>query len=783
MPRFGLSAWSPVALEASPETNAKPAVSLFYILLFLALREPILWGLSWPFSVSESQHKEVAELLTLEGLASIVHSSPSEQVAYLLVERSSLLERMEALEQELGAPHCLGRPCVASLQDEWHLFHPRIEEGFHQLQQSLHHIQGMVSKGKKKRNVENNVKEKSPDLVWEEAERGLDGAPGRLRSAQDGIPALEEDLDAAEGERGKLRDPAGAEIGQGSLGKEEERAEQPAEPLAKPSLPGEPFSALDPDSGTGRMGELEKPLQAKQAEEAPFLEEGILAVQRQLSAHREGHGAVAQPCPPRPALGSAGGDTEQGPPHKGAPQPPQEEPPGPLWGPQQAPSTIQKQLRLEQETTLELRLQNLQLQQEKLKVQAELRQAQGKRLAASRAPQGELSQQQAKELQLQRLQLSQAAQQQSHLREQLSQESQRAAQAEKRVEELERRLQLSESQAALGRRQLEEEAREARAKEAEARQELLEQQREEQQQQQRRLWREKEAQLLRALAERQAQAQQQEGKLRALEDERRVLAKEQLRCQGQSQSLSEQLSALQQQKEALCEEQRQVLKQVDVSLRKHSERRLRHKARLRQAKERLLGEVKLRDSRIRHLENEVRLCKSQAERDQLLIRRVTSENESLFRERRKSLEQLHSLEEAKQSHGQALCTLQSRVQLLEGENRQLQDRALQLSLQVGILERTLRTIHVHSLQELKSLGFPDCPLQRKLLPFPGFSFLVTRLSDPGGLCQAIKDGQRVEPGQKALLSPLAFQSTGIGCVDVPRNLPDFHEGEPGHPVG
>lgn len=39
-----------------------------------------------------------------------------------------------------------------------------------------------------------------------------------------------------------------------------------------------------------------------------------------------------------------------------------------------------------------------------------------------------------------------------------------------------------------------------------------------------------------------------------------------------------------------------------------------------------------------------------------------------------------------------------RVQLLEGENKQLQDRTLQLSLQVGILERALRTIHVHSLQ-------------------------------------------------------------------------------------
>ncbi|XP_032088058.1 uncharacterized protein LOC116518652 [Thamnophis elegans] len=190
----------------------------------------------------ESQHKEVAELLALEGLASIVHSSPSEQVAYLLVERSSLLERMEALEQHLGAPHCLGRPCAASLQaqDERHLFHPRLEEGLHQPQPSLHHLPRTLPLAGE------------PDggrPVWEEAGQGLEGTPDRLRSAQEGIPALEEDLDAAEGERGNLRDSAGgAEIWRGTLGEEAEGPQPPLEPLEKPSLPGEPLLALEPDS-------------------------------------------------------------------------------------------------------------------------------------------------------------------------------------------------------------------------------------------------------------------------------------------------------------------------------------------------------------------------------------------------------------------------------------------------------------------------------------------------------------------------------------------------------
>ncbi|KAM3824292.1 uncharacterized protein M6D78_016766 [Vipera latastei] len=152
----------------------------------------------------DSQHKEVAELLALEGLTGIVHSSPSEQVAYLLVERSALLERMAALEEELGAPLlCLGRPCAAALQ-------PPLEE----------------PEGK--------------NLAWEEAERAAGGAPDRLCSAQHVIPALNEDLDVSEGEPGELREA----VGKGD--QEAERAEQPVEPLAKPSLARVP----DPDSLT-----------------------------------------------------------------------------------------------------------------------------------------------------------------------------------------------------------------------------------------------------------------------------------------------------------------------------------------------------------------------------------------------------------------------------------------------------------------------------------------------------------------------------------------------------
>ncbi|KAM6435482.1 coiled-coil domain-containing protein 30 isoform 2-T2 [Liasis olivaceus] len=989
----------------------------------------------------ESQHKEVEDLLEQEGLLNIVHSSPSEQVAYLLVERSSLLEKIEALEQELGASHCLGRACVASLQDELNHFHQRLDEELREQQQSVQRVQATMNKSPSEELAGGNA-------ICENAERGLDEAPGR-------ILASNEEPDVTKGEQGK---PSGS-IGPGpeickeekEKEKEKDRTEGPIEQFTERSDAGEqPVLASDPDSSTAsglrkareqklplereilllrdtlclpdaerktcdslpstdaaedlggcfghdgkggvveaeggavweeapsdpaerqtlhkrccqgmedveeqrsqllpehqalegpeepllretqdkrrqsgrevgelqeeelrnyklellhlygelqgfqgaaeerdflhlthkkllqknalletkvlelshecehlnqhimgerkkrerflasrlscpelpatvqvcedqtvsqggdreqtciqlletsKMGETEKQAQGRQEEEAQLLKD-ILALQHQLCAHRDtpatGFGPTL-PCKPRVSLGSGWGDTEQASPHEELLQQ-QEELQRPRWDSRRVHGSCgsaEKQLRLEQEKTLELKRQNLQLQQENIKVQAELRQVQVKLLESSKAcaalaSQGELCHQRVKELELQLLQQSQSAKQQGHLREQLAQESERAAEAEQRLLELEQMLkearqqgQLLEPQA-VGRKRLEEEVREAREKEAEAhwylqeeqrKRKLLEQQKEEQQQQLRHL-REKEAQLLQALAERQTQCQQQEAHLRVLEEERRTLSKEHLHYQTHSQELSQQLSALQQEKESLCDEQRQVLKQVDVSLRKHNERRLRHKARLRHTKDTLLCEVKQRDGQIRLLESEIQLSKSQAEKDQMLIRRVTSENEGLFREKRKILQQLHSLEEAKESNSQILCTIQSRVQLLEGENKQLQDRTLQLSLQVGVLERALRTIHIHSLEELRSIGFPEHPLQRKLLPFPSFSFSVTRLLDSRSLCRAIEDRQPSEPTQRALRSPLSCQTSEVSYLNVavPRKPADLREDEPGGPT-
>lgn len=57
---------------------------------------------------AEAHLKEVEEMLDQEGLAEISHSSPSEQIAYLLVERATLLEKLESAERKLDSQSYTG---------------------------------------------------------------------------------------------------------------------------------------------------------------------------------------------------------------------------------------------------------------------------------------------------------------------------------------------------------------------------------------------------------------------------------------------------------------------------------------------------------------------------------------------------------------------------------------------------------------------------------------------------------------------------------------------------
>lgn len=97
-----------------------------------------------------------------------------------------------------------------------------------------------------------------------------------------------------------------------------------------------------------------------------------------------------------------------------------------------------------------------------------------------------------------------------------------------------------------------------------------------------------------------------------------------------------------------------------------------------------------------------------------------------------------------------------RVQLLEGENKQLQDRTLQLSLQVGVLERALRTIHVHSLEVWSSWPrtclFPPFPEGRRSGPDspPGASLAKVQSLRPHPGPQLFSGWQQLASGSRSL---------------------------------
>nr|XP_034972832.1 coiled-coil domain-containing protein 30 isoform X1 [Zootoca vivipara] len=458
-------------------------------------------------------------------------------------------------------------------------------------------------------------------------------------------------------------------------------------------------------------------------------------------------------------------------------------------------SSAEKELRYEREKNLKC---NILLQQENIKIKAELRQMQLKlsdsaKACSSLTSQWELSQQKVKELELELLRQSQAAKQQSGLREKLTQEKARATEAERKILDLQQTLKESHHQVRLSetsilvRKQLEEQLKEAREEETKAQRQFQEEQRKrklldqqtEDLQQQLRHSRESEAQLARTFAELQIQHQHQEAQLRILEEEKKTLSNEHLQCQKYSQKISGQLLGLQQERETLREEYEHILKEVAISVRKQKERQLRHKAKLRRAKETFICEVKQRDVRIRHLENELKLSKSQSEKDAMLIAQVTTENDILLQEKRKLTQQLHKLEEAERSSKQDLSTIQSRVRLLDEENKQLQEWTLQLTGQVGLLERALRSIHSHSLEELKSIGFSEFQPQSKVLPLRSVSFSVMELSDSHGLLKAVQDGKPEDHTERSLLASLPCPPSEIGYLNVasPGDTPDLRTEE------
>lgn len=107
-------------LPTQPETHGLKwmhfAIQLYFIcnnILKFAFLEPS----------TDSQRKEVVEMLEQEGLAEISQSNSSEQVAYMLVERATLLERLEAAERKLDTQTLTGNLREVHLQVKQAVLH------------------------------------------------------------------------------------------------------------------------------------------------------------------------------------------------------------------------------------------------------------------------------------------------------------------------------------------------------------------------------------------------------------------------------------------------------------------------------------------------------------------------------------------------------------------------------------------------------------------------------------------------------------------------------------
>ncbi|KAM6046272.1 coiled-coil domain-containing protein 30 isoform 3-T3 [Chlamydotis macqueenii] len=543
-----------------------------------------------------------------------------------------------------------------------------------------------------------------------------------------------------------------------------------------------------------RREELEKQLQESNKEKRLLLEEIAQLKQDLLTkgnstldetlrmnqgmAHRENWFLV-----PQSSAGSLDGSTEQSLSNQGFQQ--QEEKMRQLRQDlhrvQNLCSSAERELRYERQKNVDLRMQNLLLEQECTKVKAELKQAQAKLLdttetCSSLSAQWEKSQQKVQELEQELLKCSQADKLQSNLQEKLAQEKSKLCEAQDKVSKLQQKLKDSQHQLLLAeacmseKKLLEEELKEVREKEARVQQELheeqlkrelLEQQVEELRQQLRHS-QETEASLAKMHAELQAKT------LQVLEDGRKTDSSEHLQCQKENQKLSEQLLLLKEENKDLYEEGVRLLNQKDLYVRKYNEMQLRHKDKMRRAKEAFVHEVKHRDSRIKQLENELSESKLQVEKGKMLIAQITAENEKLLQERRQLLQKTADQEETSWSNQSVPATPHSRVKILEEEKMRLRESKLQLIGHAPGLQRTPRSIHAPNTEDLKSVNFSGRQPQSKVLPSPCTS-LPSR--EPPDSLSALKDTQDTKPegeaeSQVPSLSLSPSQPSEIGYLNV-----------------
>ncbi|XP_046518481.1 coiled-coil domain-containing protein 30 isoform X6 [Equus quagga] len=717
----------------------------------------------------EAKIKEVEEMLYQEGLSDIALSSPSEQTAYLLVERSALLRKLE-----LGGPKAESQRCMSS-----NLLNEFPQEKFEQINQPLQREhqkhQEPVHLSKEHLSESHNEDLEKEKVSQNCLERDVEQEAKKLEMAHEEIRRLADELQGKEKEQSKLDSAL-------------EKAQLEIEKLKGHLIKLKENGSID--------------LQ-KAKEHNKRLDEEILALRnrvRSLDSEKKELGEVVErlkgeigESPENKQLGNLSpGKTV------GAEQRTQDPSPGEKLKYQQQEelqqlrqnlhrlqilcNSAEKELRYERGKNLDLKQHNSLLHEESVKIKMELKQAQQKlldsaKMCSSLTAEWKHCQQKIRELELEVLNQAQSIKSQNNLQEKLAQEKSKVADAEDKILDLQQKLKHAQKVCVtdtciLGKKQQEERIKEAMENEAKIKQQYEEEQQKRklldqnisELQKQVKLLQDKENQLEMTSSQQQIRIQQQETQLKQLENENRK-SDEHLKS---NQELSEKLSGLQQEKEALCEEYGQFLKQLDVHVRNYNEKHQHYKAKLRRVKDRLVHEVGLRDERIKQLENEIGTLQQQVKMEKTFQDQITAQNNILLLENRKLLEQLTEQEELIHSNKWIMSSVQSRVLVLDKENKQLQENSLRLTQQVGLLERIIRSVQIRRGEETTISDIPEFEALNKILPLPNSSFSETGLVESVGSLQETEEHESEEAmaNPKALEPLSCSQNSKAGPINV-----------------
>ncbi|KAM5266628.1 coiled-coil domain-containing protein 30 isoform 7-T8 [Hipposideros larvatus] len=663
----------------------------------------------------EPQIKEVEEMLYQEGLSEIALSSPSEQIAYLLVDRSKLLRKLELGDSNPESQGCMNSNLQKeSPQEKFKQIHQPLQREYQKHQEPVQQSNANLSESYHEDLEQNKTSQNC-------LERDAEQIPKTLGMAHEEIQRLVDELQGKEKEQSQL---------DSALEKAQLEIEELKENLTK-------------------LKENDSIDLKKAKEHNQRLDEEILALRnrvRSLDSEKKVLGET----------GPLSGEKLKYQQQEELQQLRQN-----LHRLQILCNSAEKELRYERGKNLDLKQHNSLLQEENIKIKIELKQTQQKlldsaKMCSSLTAEWKQCQQKIKELKLEVRKQAQSIKSQEKL------EKAKVADAEEKILDLQQKLEhahkvcLTET-CTLEKKELEERIQEAMENEAKLKQQYQEEQ------QKRKLLdqninelhktvktlQDKENRMEMTSSQQQSRIQQQEAQLKQLENEKRK-SDEHLKS---NQELAEKVSKLQQEKEALREEYGKFLKQFDFHVRNYNEKHHHHKAKFHRLKDRLVHEVELRDGRIKQLENEIGILRQQVAKEKAFQDQVTAKNDILLLEKRKLLEQLTEQEELIHDNKCIISSVQHRVLFLDKENKQLQENSLRLTQQVGVLERIISSIQIRREEETSS-GIPEFEVFNKILPLSISSFSGTGLAQSIGSLQETKERK----SEEAVANPKSFKS-------------------------